>query len=122
MSNIFLYLGRRDKSDIKILAKFNGDKQIPSRLSSNLREYNFNIPENWINELSQTVYDSRLLWEPWIESAETFHDFRINLRQRGYKNIPMIDSPILNTTKSTSPKINTANLPSRNVMIQKLKN
>lgn len=122
MSNIFLYLGRRDKSDIKILAKFNGNKQIPSRLSSNLREYNFNISENLINELSQTIHDSRLMWEPWIESAETFHDFRIALRKRGYRNIPMIDSPVLDTTKSKIFKISTVGLPQRNVMIQKSKN
>lgn len=119
MHNIFLYLGRRDKSDVKILAKLKGVKQPPNRLTENLQSYNLNLSDTWTHQLSETIYDNRMLWEPWLESASSYEELRSKLRQRGYKNIPMIDSPILDITKSQIPVINTSFLPQKKSMVQK---
>jgi len=59
VSDLYLYLARRDKSGIRIL-----DGQI-----------------------TQIIYDARMLWEPWVESANTFEELRASLKIRGYTNI-----------------------------------
>jgi hypothetical protein len=86
--DLYFYLAKRDKQGVRILAKFLSKQQSPTRLNDdNLTK--LNIPSNYLNEINQKVYESRMSWEPWVETAEKFEDLTNLLAKRGYKNIPI---------------------------------
>lgn len=115
-TDLYLYLGRRDKSGIRILAKFQGRPQLPLRVDDlNL----FQLPSGWANQLEQIIFDSRMLWEPWIESSSTFDELRSNLKIRGYLNIPVSAQPEFASAASQIPTINVSHLPKKTTMLRK---
>jgi D-mannonate dehydratase len=64
------------------------------------------------------VFDNRMLWEPWVEPAESFHKLKEKLHQRGFTNLPMSSSPVIKQIKGQSAE--TGQLPpSRKSMLQK---
>ena len=36
-----------------------------------------------------------MLWEPWVESANSVKDLKRKLKKRGYKNLPNIVEPMV---------------------------
>ena len=81
-SKLYLYLARRDKRAIKILTTFRGHAVPPTRVQD-IRQ--LGLPREMANKLNQIIQDDRLLWEPWVESAESFDQLRTSLSNRGYK-------------------------------------
>jgi hypothetical protein len=79
---LYLYLAKRDKREIKILTTFFGNKIPPTKIHD-VRK--IGLPREMTNRLYQIIYDDRLLWEPWIESAESFDELKSSLKNRGYK-------------------------------------
>ena len=76
------------------------------------------LPLEIASELKQIIYDNRIYWEPWIQSADTFDDFRAALKIRGYTNIPLSSQPeIYSTTSSTT--VNIKLLPQKTTMVRK---
>jgi hypothetical protein len=119
LTNIWLYLARRDKSEVKVLTVLQGEEQSPARVGDLAL---FQLPTTWHVELNQQIYDSRMLWEPWVESAETFVDLRKSLKSRGYSGIPVSGRPSYAGTKMIiSPVVNTSHLPKKKVMLKKRK-
>jgi hypothetical protein len=114
-TNIYIYLARRDRSSVKILIVAKGKEILASRLDN---PEILNLPSNMTDELAQVIYDNRMFWEPWAESADTFEDLRAALKDRGYTNIPLSSQPQI-TIKTTIPKINTNQLPQKITMIRK---
>ena len=55
---IWIYLGRRDKSGVKILSQFRGKKIIVSRVS-NLAD--LQLPIDYHEIISKEIYDNRFL-------------------------------------------------------------
>jgi tRNA G26 N,N-dimethylase Trm1 len=45
-------------------------------------------------EIDAIIYDNRILWETWMQSAEDFSTLKENLTKRGYNNLPTHASPI----------------------------
>jgi hypothetical protein len=39
-------------------------------------------------EIDQIIYDNRMLWETWVQSAANFNALKANLVKRGYSNLP----------------------------------
>lgn len=115
-NNIFLYLTKRDKTGVRILAKFKGKKQLATRLSelSSLQ-----LPSGWEDKLEQIIYDSRMLWEPWIESVDNYDDLKSRLKLRGYRNIPVNSQPEFASDVLASPIVNLSNLSAKKTMIRK---
>lgn len=115
-SNLYLYLARRDKVGIRILAKFQGRNQLAVRLEdiSGLQ-----LPDNWQAKLTQIIYDARMMWEPWIESAEDFDELRQKFKIRGYSQIPVTGQPEFTISSIQTPTINVSNLPKKTTMIRK---
>ena len=113
---IYIYLAKRDKTSVKIMIVGSGKKVMASRLEN---VELLNLPSDVSNALTQQIYDNRMLWEPWIESASTYEDLRNALKDRGYNNIPTSSQPSI-SNKVTVGKINTNFLPQRISMIRKL--
>lgn len=115
IKNIYIYFARRDKSSVKILIVAKGKEILASRLEN---PETLNLPSNMTDQLVQLIYDNRMLWETWIESADTFEDLRAALKDRGYSNIPLSSQPQI-SMKTTIPKITTNQLPQKITMIRK---
>ena len=90
IGRIYLYLARRDKSGIKILAILQGTMKT-GRVDD---IDNLNLPVEIESVIKKCCYDNRMLWEPWIEPADNFSQLKNNLRSRGYSGIPMGGQPI----------------------------
>jgi hypothetical protein len=91
VEKIYLYLGRRDKSAIKILCIFKGDSIPPTRVPDIKK---LNLPSSLEGKVGTTSYQNRFLWEVWIESAESITQLRKNLIKRGYKDVPLAIRPL----------------------------
>ena len=85
-SNLFLYLTRRDKSGVRFLSQFHGQPQLATRIQ-NLSD--LKLSSDYHEGLSQLIFDSRMMWELWLESADSIDVLRQNLKQRGYVNLPL---------------------------------
>lgn len=35
-----------------------------------------------------------MYWEPWLESADSYQDFRESLKKRGIRNVPLPSTPM----------------------------
>jgi hypothetical protein len=115
---LYLYLARRDKSGVRIIARLAGREQLPIRLSGNLLATT-GLPPTWYEEINQMIYDSRMLWEPWIQSANSYDEFRANLKTRGYSNIPISSQPEFAPSSVSEVTINNNYLPQIKTMIRK---
>ena len=115
---LYLYLARRDKSAIRIIAKLKGQEQIPIRIKIE-DLVTFQLPVVWYNTISQIIYDNRMLWEPFIQSVDKFEDFRSQLKIRGYSNIPLSAQPEFTLSTIQNQVVNLSNLPKLTTMIRK---
>lgn len=113
ITDLYLYLAKRDKSGIRILVKLKSRPQLPTRLND---VSILHLPEGWESEIKQTIYESRMLWEPWIESSESFDEFKTSLKKRGFSNLPSISNP---EVLLESILINSSFLPKKNTMLRK---
>ena len=88
---LYLYLLRRDKKGMKVLSIFRYKQCPPTRITdlSSLK-----LPQGLRSSIQKTVYDNRMLWEPWLESAESYQHLRESLKKRGIRNIPLPSTPM----------------------------
>lgn len=118
ISDLYLYLARRDKSGVRIISKLKGQEQLPTRIK--IEDIaSFQLPVVWYNTISQIVYDNRMLWEPFIQSIDTFENFRNNMKSRGYTNIPLSSQPEFTMSTVQSQYVNLNSLPKITTMIRK---
>lgn len=111
-SKLYLYLTKRDKKGVRFLAEMTGNEQLATRL----KDLSL-IVSNHREDLSQIVYDARMMWEPWIESAESIDILRQKLKLRGFVNLPLSNNMEM---KSENPiYINQQILPNKKIMAQK---
>lgn len=114
-SRIWLYLTKRDKSGVRFITQFLGKKISSTRLK-NIDDLRLSVQEK--ETLSKTLYESRLLWEPWLESVDDFEEFRNKLKNRGYKNVPISQTFEENLSLNVS-KINVSYVSPIKTMIRK---
>lgn len=116
-TKIWFYLLKRDKSGVRFITQFSGRK-IPATRLKNLKDLNLPIQDQ--EALKKIIYESRLNWEPWLESIDSFDVLRDKLKIRGYKNIPMsysFEYDGINYFKI--PQINTNNIKSIKTMLRR---
>jgi hypothetical protein len=115
---VWIYLTKRDRSGVRFLSQFRSKEKIsPTRL----KEINeLNLPISNAQKLSEIIYESRLEWEPWIESADSFDDIKKKIRNRGYKNLPISFLPEVGSNNiSLVPEIYTLNLSKAKIMTRR---
>lgn len=63
-----------------------------------------------------------MLYEPWVETAEDYNELVSRLKGRGYSNMPMGASPLLDfKAYSVAPVANTSSCKISKTMIRKTK-
>jgi hypothetical protein len=88
---LYLYMARRDKSGMRVLAILQGAAK-----TSRIHDLStLNLPQNMHEAISQEVDANRLLWEVWIEPAESFNKLKEALHKRGFKSLPISSKPIM---------------------------
>jgi hypothetical protein len=102
MEKIYLYLGKRDKKGVKVLTVFSGSKLPRSRVED---VKSLHLPDSLEIGLIKTIFDNRLEWEVWIESAKNFGELKDRLNKRGYKHIPMHTNSIYPQISKAIPDI-----------------
>lgn len=118
-TNLYLYLGRRDKKGIRIIAKLTGRTLLPTRIDD-AGLLSLALPEAWYNQIHQIIYDNRMLWEPWLQSwSGTFEELRTSLKARGYTNIPVSAQPEFTASTITNQYVNISYLPQRKTMLRR---
>lgn len=115
ITDVYIYLARRDKGGVRILLVTRGNPVMSTRVD-NIDILGLSVEV--ASELKQKIYDDRIYWEPWIESADTFEAYRAALKVRGYTNIPLSSQPEIYSV-SSKPSVNTKVLPQKTIMIRK---
>ncbi len=76
---VYLYLAKTNKSDIKILNVSFGNSCQPTIITDFSK-----FPEN----IKNTIFENRIDWDVYLESANNYEELKNKLRSRGYKNVP----------------------------------
>jgi hypothetical protein len=93
MNRIYIYLAMRSKNGIKVLAIVKGDNHPAMRLKD---VHKLGLPQEFAEDISRQIYEDRMLWEPWMESASDYTELKTSLRTRGYNGLPMLANPMFN--------------------------
>ena len=85
---LYLYMARRDKQAVKTLTVLECEdyEVIPAIRVENIDF--LNVPIVTQSEIMKTIYEHRLLWELWVETADNYTDLRAKIKGRGYANVP----------------------------------
>ena len=96
MEKVYLFLARRDKKGLKVLSILNGPEYRATRINdlSILK-----LPIALHDKINNEVYQNRMLWELWAESAENFGELKEKLQTRGYTSLPLCCSPMFEHEK-----------------------
>ena len=117
-TKVWVYLTKRDRKGIRFLSQFKGIEVIsPTRMT----EFdNLGLPASYVQQLDEVIYESRLLWESWIESAESFDEITIKLKKRGYSNLPISFIPEIGGNNfASAPIINTYGVEKTKLMVRR---
>ena len=95
--------------------------QSESVITSKLTDLeDLNLPITWQRRISQIIHDNRMLYEPWVETANNFNELSSRLKGRGYSNVPMGAIPLLDfKAYSTAPVADTTSCKVTRTMIRK---
>jgi len=101
MKRIYIYLGKRDKKGIKILAVLKGPNHPATRIPDIIK---LGLPIDLEQKIGKQIYRDRMLWEPWIESAEDFTELKKMLENRGFTRLPLSSSPMFELQRESVVK------------------
>lgn len=88
-NQIFIYLARRDKKGIKNLFNFPYKTKVyPTKINNSNIEH-FQFSEEIKNVLYSELFTNKMLYDLYIESAESFQKLKDSLIKRGFKNLPL---------------------------------
>lgn len=87
---MWLYLARRDRTSVRLLASFPGAEQPAVRVNDLAT---LGLPGPARDFVGRAVSDDKMYWELWAESAPSYQALQKSLRSRGYSNVPMSGQP-----------------------------
>jgi hypothetical protein len=87
---LYLYLQRRDRKGMKLLSIFPFKECPPTRVTD---LNSLKLPKALTATIEKSIYEDRMYWEPWIESADTYTELRNSLHKRKVRNVPLISTP-----------------------------
>lgn len=119
MKRLYLYLASRSKKDIKLVTVLQSELAVNSRLES---LQTLNLPQVWERKIQQIVHDNHMLYEPWIETAKDFNELKSRLKNRGFTDVPMGSSPLLQMQAyAKAPAADTSSCEVVKTMLRKMK-
>jgi hypothetical protein len=93
MFNLFLYLIKKDRKDIKIITSLDGEIPIkPCKVNDVKR---LELPPPITQAAEQIIKSHHMQWDAWIESANSIQDLQKSLKRRGFYYFPMKPSHAL---------------------------
>lgn len=117
MKNLYFYLASRSKQGIKLITILQSNQVVNSNLTD---IKSLKLPVVWEKTISQIIYDNRMSYEPRLETANSFEELRNRLKNRGFKNLIIGVSPLLNFDAYTkAPVADTSFLPIKKTMLRK---
>ena len=120
MRKLYLYLASRSKRGIKLITTLDGNESVVRTKVNDLRT--FGLPPVWQREIQQIIHENRMLYEPIIESAGSYRELRERLKLRGFSNLPMSSTQMINILKfGRPPSANVSSANANRVMLQKRK-
>lgn len=114
LTNVYIYLGRRDRQSIRIMLKVKGESVNLTRINS-VESLNLNPTITF--ELQKLIYENRLMWEPFMVSFDTFDEFVAFLKKSSYKILPLSETTEI-TNKQNTP-LTISNTLKKKIMVQK---
>jgi hypothetical protein len=117
MGNVYIYLTRRNKSDVRIIGTILSSQQIHASRLNEIGHLGLSAGDR--DELKMIVSGYLLEWEPWIESAENYQDLKEKLIKRGI-NAPPSNTPIFNFKATELPKATAVKLNKNKVMTRRM--
>lgn len=112
-ARMYLYLARRDRKGVRVLAVFDG-APTTSRVTD-LRV--LGLDHVTAGRVGDLVYESRMLWEPWVEPAASYKELQSRLAARGFTGLPLAGTPVLDL--GAGRVLDTSRLPGRKVMTRR---
>ena len=97
---MYLYLARRDKMGARVVTVLEGPECPPIRLTD-LKS--LQLPVAISESVERILYENRMYWEPWIESADSYQALRKKLQARGFQGLYPSCKPIFDGTSLLSP-------------------
>jgi hypothetical protein len=114
LKTLWLYLAKRDKKGIQILAKFLCRELDPIKLDNIKR---LALPLSWESKIFEYIEQNKLQWEPWVQTEDDFDVFKKSLKIRGYSDIPANGQPMISVLPQIVVNVN--NFPEQKSMITK---
>lgn len=117
MKRLYLYLVNRTKKGIKVITVLQGETTGPSRLTDPTI---LNLPQMWERKIVEVMHEYRMNFDAWAESATDFEDLKVKLKERGYSDLPIGFTPLLNLPAYTkAPVACTKGCAVRKTMLRK---
>ena len=116
METIFLYLTKRNKRGMRLLCHAGKGKCHPTRLTDLNR---LGIEHKTTAVIQNIVENSKMQWEPWIESAASIKELLDKLRKRGYRNLPTATRMEVDTPHNTISEHAIKQLPNQKTMTRR---
>jgi hypothetical protein len=113
---VYVYLGRRDKKGMKLLAVVDG----PRLNATRLEDLSKVMPIHAVPQIKPIIHQERMMYEPWAESAPSFADLKNQMRLRGYSGLPLSEKPILGLAGKVV-KFDFTDLPATKAMTRRRK-
>ena len=88
----YLYLARRDKKGAKLVASFQSEAELVTRVP-NIKS--LNLPAKLEKQIEKIAYDNRMEWELWIETVDSYESLKKNLYKRGYSDLSTNPIPMI---------------------------
>lgn len=89
--SVFIYLLQRDKKNLKIITILDGS--CPTKKITKVSD--LSLPPKLSQLVENMVYENRMMWELWIETADTIHDLLASLAKRGIALFPIKCHPAI---------------------------
>jgi hypothetical protein len=78
------------------------------------------LPQEWERRIEQIIYEHRMNYDAWIESASDFEELKTKLADRGHSNLPMGFTALLDLPAySNAPLADTSGCTVRKTMLRK---
>lgn len=113
MTKLYLYLAKRDKKGMMVLAVFIGDAKT-TRVSDVKM---LKLDHETTSRLQTIVHENRMNYELWIEPASSYLDLHKKLTRRGYKQLPLASMPLVELHQGFV--VDTSLLPSQKTMTKR---
>jgi len=112
----YLYLARRNRRGVRVLLSFPAKEKIHGTRMSDIRM--LGLDTSLERDILLLIYDNRMLWEPWIETALGYADLVRSLRRRGFHRIPHAANPIFEVKSWRRMPITRA-IPKKQTMLKR---